>query len=397
MTKRILTVVCLLLFLFSLTACRTPQPTAPAELEALRPSTAGEYVYFSAKGSNTALRFRLPVDWALEKTDGAYLIKENDNTVGTVTLGAATAHTEEMVEVASDTYKETTITTSTGVFKANGEKAAWYRMSYAYTDDSGKAQQITIDLKNDTMDQTAYKWLKKPEMMPIKDYHVTPSVSLANGNGKKTALIIGNSFVYERYSGIGPTLRDMIATGNKDCQVRVVGVGYASISAYANETASTYKAHIDDIKGGKYGVVFLCGLYSDADVTALSVIKNACHSSNTQLVLFPAHNENETHIAAASAAHGDLTLLNWKARINALIDAGLTREDFCVNDAHGHSNALAGYVGATLIYECLFDTEPPALSAESPYISQSEVDAKLGSITVLPTVLIESKNICYLQ
>ncbi len=387
---------CLLLNLpASLLACTRVQPTPPDELDTLRPSTAGEYTYFATEQSNTALRIRLPSEWKLTENDTGYDIGDGEASVGTVTLGDIEESADAFTEAQSTIHNQTAIKVSTGVYKRDGKKIAVYRVTYTYTDDSGNSRVITLEIDDKHMDTTAYKWFLLAEAMPIKDYHIPPRISLQDGNGKASVLILGNSFLYNRYSGIGLTLPDLITAGGKVCSVTVKGNGYATVSAYATQTDSNYKSYIDNIKAGKYGVVLMCGLYSCADVDALDTILAACRTGNAQLVLFPAHNESKARIEAAKAKHPDLICLDWKGKINSFINAGLTEQDFCVNDQHDHSNALAGYVGAALVYEALFGEKPPALPKNASAITQEEVDAKLNTVSISPTVLIPEKGINY--
>ncbi len=397
MTKRIFAILLCTLLLFPFGACQKVAPTAPDELESLRKSTAGEYAYFAAKGSNTALRLKMPTEWEFEGEDSAYVIKDGEATVGSVVLGTIANHADVMTEAKREVMGGVTVTTYTGVYKKDGEKTAWYRMVYEYTDDEGEIRTATFEIKSDEMDSVAFKWLSSPTPLPIKDYHKLPSLSLNAGNGKKSIAILGNSFVYNQYSGIRPILNDMLSEGNKTCDLTVKGIGYASVSAYATNTDSDYRTYIDNIKNSNYGIVFMCGIYSEADVTALETIYDACQSSNTQLVIFPAHNENETHIASAIEKYPQLTCLNWKSRINAYIDTGLDKSDFCVDDAHSHSNALAGYIGAQMIYQSLFGEAPPELSSNCSVIKQSAVDEKLSGRTIAPDVLISEKDIYFLR
>lgn len=391
MKKRIFAGLMALLLLLPFAACQK-SATAPEELETIRKSTAGKHAYFAPEESNTALRLRLPTDWSYEQEDDTLLIMEDDAVIGTVTLGKA-EESEGMTEAETVELDDVTILTETGVQKKEDGKNAWYRLSYTFEDDE-ESRTVTVEILNEEMDATLYKWLKRPEILPIKDYHKRPDLSLAGGNGKGGILIAGNSFVSTSTSAISVILRDMIATGGKTCGVASCSIGYASAKEWVNNTANeNYSKYMNNIKKGTYHTVFMCGLYSADDVAAFASILAACQQSNTRLVIFPAHNENSTHIASAAQQYPQLTVLNWKAEIDALIDTGLQKSDFCINDEHSHSNRLAGYVGAKMIYQSLFGAAPPALSANCEPISQAEVDAKLAGHKILPTVLIEEKDI----
>lgn len=397
MTKRIFTLLLSIFLLFPFASCKKITPTAPDDLPSTRKSTGGTFAYFAADDSNTALRVRVPLEWEFDGESSRYTIKEGDAVIGTLVLGEITEDAESMSEAKSETYNDVLIKTYIGALKKSREKAAWYRICYSYKDDAGNNCALTLEVAESAIDKKAFEWFSEPTPMPIKDYHKIPSISLAGTNGKKSIAILGNSFVYDHFSGIRIILKDMLQEGNRDWSVTVKGIGYATVAKYADAQDSDYKTYIDNIKNGKYGIVFMCGLYSDADVDALQKIYDVCKSSKTKLVIFPAHNENSPQLENAMAKYPDLVCLNWRDEIDGLIEAGVKRSDFCVNDTHSHSTALAGYVGAKMIYKSLFGAEPPALSNNCDVISQATVDQKLNGITAKPTVLIPEKNIYKLK
>ena len=396
MKKRILALLLALCFLLPLASCKKIVPTNPEDLPTFRTSTSGETAYFAVTDSNAALSLSIPIQWTLDDTDGSYVIKEDGADIGRVIVGEITENADAMTEAKSETKNDVLMKTFIGVLDKGGEKAAWYRIAYKYTDDEGTSRTITFEIKESAMDTQLYKWLSSPKAMPIKDYHKIPSISLDGTNGKKTIAILGNSFVYDRYSGIRIILTDMLRESNKDWSVTVKGIGYATIAKYAAAQDSDYKTYLNNIKNGAYGIVFMCGLYSDADVAALQTIYDACKSSKTKLVLFPAHNENSPQLENAMLQYPDVTCLNWRNEIDGLIDAGVDRSDMCEQDDHSHSKALAGYVGARMIYQSLFGEEPPALSKSCSVLTMETVTEKLGGISIAPTVLIPQKKIRYL-
>ena len=397
MTKRITALLLSLFLLFPLAACKKITPTHPDDLPETRKSTGAEYAYFAADASNTALRIRMPIEWEFDGENGVYTIKEGDVEVGTVMLGEPKTDTESMTEAKSETHNDVLVKTHIGILEKSGEKQAWYRICYSYKDDEGKSRAVTLDVLESSMDQKAFEWLSNPTPLPIKDYHKLPSISLEGGNGKKNIALFGNSFLFDGFSGIGIILNDMMNTGRHDIDVITKSYGYATIYKYANSTESFYKSCFNNIKNGEYGMVFMCGLYGNEDVDALQKIYDACKSSNTKLVIFPAHNENSPQLENAMAKYPDLICLNWRDELDALIEAGVAKSDLCEKDAHSHSKALAGYVGARMIYKSLFGEEPPRLSRNCDVITQETVDEKLGDIAILPKVLIPQKKICYLK
>ena len=51
-------------------------------------------------------------------------------------------------------------------------------------------------------------------------------------------------------------------------------------------------------------------------------------------------------------------MLDWKAEVDALIESGIDRWSFCINDEHQHSTELAGVVGAHMIYRAIYGEIP---------------------------------------
>ena len=179
--------------------------------------------------------------------------------------------------------------------------------------------------------------------------------------------IFGNSFINS--SRIGDSLRDML---EYDHYVEDVSIGYATVS----KTYSIDENLLNNIGEGAYDAIFICGFYGAADATALETLVRFCGYSDTKLFIFPAHNESEAVVRSAVSKYGNAEFLDWKGEIDLLIDSGVSRSDFCINDQHQHSTPLAGYVGASMIYRTLFGKMPMADVYTA--ISQSKVDSKLG-------------------
>lgn len=196
-----------------------------------------------------------------------------------------------------------------------------------------------------------------------------PLVPLSQTNGSKEILILGNSFIST--SQIGSFLSDMLYSTNSEYRVNAVSIGMASVETFAKNTEIC-----NEIKSGRYCYVFICGFYSTNLVVKLVPITDVCAASGTPLVIFPAHNESQSAIEDAVCTYRNNHFLNWKGEIDALIESGISYDDFCVNDYHKHSTPLAGYVGAHMIYRTLFGA-PPALTASAPLTNQY-VNSKLG-------------------
>lgn len=192
---------------------------------------------------------------------------------------------------------------------------------------------------------------------------------LKSERAQKSILIIGNSFVNS--SAIGATLRQMCRAGAKNTEITAISRGYAHVSTYTSD-----EYFMNEVRSGVYGIIFVCGFYSNDESASLFELERACKSVGTQLVIFPAHNEPRGCIDLAVSEHKDLILLDWKQEIDTLIKYGVDKWDMCIDDVHLHSTPLAGFVGAHMIYRAVFGELPPR--AELTAIPTSTVIQKLG-------------------
>ena len=141
----------------------------------------------------------------------------------------------------------------------------------------------------------------------------------------------------------------------------------------------------------------MCGFYYAEDVTSFAEILRVCKAGDAVPVIFPAHNENLLHIDATAKEYPEVTLLHWKNEINLLIDRGVSRDDFCIDDGHNHSTPLAGYVGAHMIYRTLYKgTLPPSVSSACTTITAAEIAELLGDYPTKGIVYIKDSKILYL-
>ncbi len=205
-----------------------------------------------------------------------------------------------------------------------------------------------------------------PTMTPSLPTNYVQIPDLTEVNASQVILILGNSFVST--SKVGRFLNDMLFEGSTHMECEAVSRGYASVLTYTSDTAM-----MEAIAQGQYSYVFLCGFYSYGDAAAVQDMVNVCKASDTGLVLFPAHNEQQEVLNAVSG----VPVLNWKKEINSIISRGVAYSDFCIDDAHQHSTPLAGYIGAGLIYRAIFEETPPPLLAAP--MSMWQVEEILGS------------------
>lgn len=175
-------------------------------------------------------------------------------------------------------------------------------------------------------------------------------------------LIYGNSFV--RTSEIGTQLKNMIAESGEECSVDAISISSATLEALVYNQANAQ--YIRNIREGKYNIVFQCGFYYDNNLDDFRTLSAICAESGTRLIIFPAYNEREPVLKKAFAAFPEVRVLNWRQEIYGLIDTGISKWDFCINDAFLHSKPIAGYVGAHMIYRMIFGKLPLAVEAERP-------------------------------
>ena len=100
-------------------------------------------------------------------------------------------------------------------------------------------------------------------------------------------------------------------------------------------------------------------------------------SVTTALFMFPAHNEPASTIKYVQKMVKGVYLLNWKEEVQAFIDGGGNKWDFCYDDQHLHSTPLAGYIGAHMIYRAIYGEIPQG--SVNQIVLQSEVDRILGN------------------
>lgn len=183
--------------------------------------------------------------------------------------------------------------------------------------------------------------------------------------------ILGNSFINS--SQVGNILTEMLTDHGKKAKVTAVSWGYATVKTFVEDASL-----MSSIRNGSYDAIFLCGFYSASEVSNLTTMKKACDASGTRLILFPAHNEKLSAITDAANKHLSLYVMDWKQEINSLIDDGINKWAFCIDDQHEHSTPLAGYVGAHMIYRAIYG-ELPTLDYGCSYVSTTQIKQLLGN------------------
>ncbi len=328
-------------------------------------------ISFVMNGGKNTVTISFPKEWNLKKNQNQYLISRDGNDIGYISLkapdvfNAAECDGELYNATMKGETKEYTInnTLRRGIFVQNISKKI----------------NIYIDFISDEIRYSSAYHLGNS--ITISDYYEN-IIDIENKNGANKILILGNSFLGT--SKIGNFLEAMFIQGNKNYQVDVISVGGASIENFANEYYS------QKIISGDYFAIFQCGIYNDRSKNYIDYIKSACDKTNTNFVLFPAHNEVEHEINEIKFLYPEILVLNWKNTIEKLVYSGVFWEDFCINDSHKHSKPLAGYVGALMIYRALFN-EPPLKCYNYP-LDMNYIEKTLGDYTYTGHIKLEADN-----
>ena len=401
--RLIVAVLCLALLAGAVVSCTEPEPNAPLpndpvpeqptdqddptpepeidavialdDLPTTRRTDRFRFLTFAGEEDHTALRLKLPIEWSCVRQGAAYELMEQERVIGRVAEGIADK--TDMSLVGSKTFEGVLVKIYNGVATRDNLTEPYYQIEFSYADGQ-KGKTVSVEVKQSGMDATLIRWCHQPEALSIRSYNEIPSVPIGNGNNAENVILIGNSFLFENYSNIVIILRQLMKTaGREDCVPYRFSNGYATVTTLATEDGN-YADMRRSISSGSFNAVFLCGLYSGEDVDNIAVIRQLCAESGTRLVLLPAHNESRALIEEAKETYPDIPCLDWKSEIDALIESGVKESEFVNDDAHGHSKPLAGYVGAHMLYRCLFGEIPPALLSGAA-IDQSYVNAQLGS------------------
>lgn len=332
-----------------------------------------QQVSFSTSDSNLTMFVTIPKDWEFEKSNGGYNIIKNSKSIGTVTTSIKTP-SNETVNVFTSQITTNNISVTHNIDQIAAEKTPSYTRTfcYNYTDENGKNKNIFITIPYQETDSSAtYKIITEAKM--VKASTSTNLGILKINDNRNKILILGNSFINS--SQIGNILQTMCGD---EATVEAVSRGYAHVETYTADAQI-----MQNIRNGKYSVVFICGLYNQVSFDALQLMINACKTSDTKLAVFPAHNENQQNIERVMSMYPDTVFINWKAEIESLISTGIDVSNFCIPDAHNHSTPLAGYVGAHMIYRAVFNKIPQTTQFVEP--AKSEIDL-LGDYVTTGTI-----------
>lgn len=339
-------------------------------------------VSFNLKGSETIVFINLPKNWSIKKENGGYSILKSSKTIGSITATPKTNGEDESQNVFCQELAANNIKVETLIDKKSAGNQPSYTRTLRYNyDDFGKDKSIIVSFNYEQADSSAvYNMMSTVRTVapPKNNTGVFPL-----NDTRKKILILGNSFIST--SNIGNILQDMC--GSK-LQVEAVSVGMATLSTFVEDGYT-----LQNIGSGKYSAVFMCGLFNEFNFTHLKKIITACDKSDTKLAVFPAHNESRTQIDRVPIMYPNTVVLDWKAEINALIDKGIAKSYFCIDDEAKHSTPLAGYVGAHMIYRAVFGEIPKTASVFG--VTQSELKI-LGDYTTTGTISFLDKYDAYI-
>ena len=318
-------------------------------------------IYVKSPNDSLSLNLSLPKEWSITKSASALQIRRDGKNIGEIVAGIPKESRTSLyeynasflgVEVIHNIYR-----TSDSSFE--------HVFNYIYKNENSKKREFTL--------KTRYEEVSKNTTIRIVDYATTTPAKTEDNIGalkltdnRKKILILGNSFINS--SNIGTTLQEMVG---KDIVVEAVSIGMANVSTHTSDPA-----RVKSIADGNYSAVFMCGFFAtERDVTAFETIVSACKNSKTKLAIFPAHNEQRTVIDNAVKKYPSYAvLLDWKAEIDNLITPQLDEFNFCIDDYHKHSNTLAGFVGAHLIYRAIYGKTPNVSNKEFSSVTKTQLN-----------------------
>ena len=351
-------------------------PFENASYEGIKRQKARSYrsKYLGFKEDTTFLQLECPILWKLKETSAGYEITRSGTPIGQIVSGEAD-DTANWKILNSESSEENGISVTKHIERKKGTKTFRYRYIYEYTVGEN-AHTVTLTASYAELDATGEQ--KLCDDVTYVDQYSSGSRGVLSASGEPASiLILGNSFIST--SNIGNILREMLTQNGKACDVEAISRGYAEVETYASDSELLAR-----IRRGEYNMVFICGFYDREEVENLEVIRKTCNRSNTQLVIFPAHNENAGVVAYAQETYPSLVCLNWKNEIDLLIKSGVSIRDFCINDEHQHSTPLAGYVGAHMIYRAIYNELPNRPMRYA--LAQSDIDGVLGNYAYVGSV-----------
>ncbi len=364
------------------TAPKAPE-TKPADpgYESLkrREPTSYKKVCFAKNGGLNALTLNVPGDWTITKADNnKYTLTYGGITIGSVITGTSVSH-------SSCEKCSTSSGNGISVQECIVKRAGGYDLRYTF---SGRDTNYTLTVDYTQLSDNGAGNIK--QTAKSEQLHSDPKIGsapISHSNDSRNILIAGNSFVGT--SRIDDFLYSMLVYGCQNYDAYGSSVGYASVYTYTDDGY-----FLDSIALGEYAAVIMCGLYSYDDAGRIATLYDHCNKAGTQLIILPAHNENRNVIDYAKSCYPNITFIDWKAEIDMLIKSGISKWEFCIDDAHLHSTPLAGYVGAHMIYRALFGAVPPEIISPDSS-TQNQINTYLKKYSVTGYLEYITQNIYY--
>ncbi len=290
-----------------------------------------------------------PADWTFESAAQKFNIQREGKTVGSFFPGMPQEHDENCLE-HYDEVEESGVKVRVCIFKTDEKYGGFARAITFCYHDGIEERNLTFEVAYTELDEMALQTLIQLAKTTLDPMMRPP----------QKILILGNSFI--NTSKVGSALQQMMNIGGKSVVVEAVSRGYATVQSYVESGD-----YLERIRQGEYKMLFMCGFYQEDNVTYFNNIYDACKASGTTLFAFPAHNEKQSTINLLRERYGSkIHFVDWKGEIEMLIRTGLaTEEQMCIDDAHKHSTPLAGFVGAYLIYQTIYQTPPPAITTDA--------------------------------
>lgn len=342
----------------------TTEPLDTTSYEDIERRQAAGYktYHYSFKNDRILLRIKHPTEWSLTETAEGFAILRDGEMIGSL-VGAPSDDVATFTPLKTESHSIDGVYITKYIEQRNGNTEFRYRFVYEYPHGSS-TRTVTLTAACREIDGQTEKKLYSEAITVDKISSPTLGELHYSLKNPSSILILGNSFIGS--SDVGDILTEMLENEGKDCSVTAIATGFARVGTYAND-----KALLERIRDGMYDAVFICGLYSTKEVENIGILKEACDESDTELVIFPAHNENASAVSTAEEEYPALFLLDWKSELDGLIQNGVSRWDLCIDDEHYHSTQLAGYVGAHMIYRSIYDelpTEPMRYILSQEYI-----------------------------
>lgn len=323
-----------------------------------RQASAYKKLYFGKENSEQAFIISLPNDMELKQTVEGYELLRGGAVVGNIYYGDRSS--ESGWETVKSQNSDTNGVNKKILVEMGNDSTFRHKVIYDY----GDGEKVTLTCDYAELDFEAIRMVAMAAR--IETVGNPLNLNTLSELKDKKIIILGNSFINS--SKIGEIFKAMVTANGKSLDITAISRGYAEVDSYiADETLMAA------IKNGEYDGVFICGFYAEEEADHLKVLEDACKVSDTELVIFPAHNEFRNCIEAAQKKCPELKTVDWKGEVDMLIESGIDQWDFCIDDIHKHSKPLAGYVGAQMIYRAIYGEIP---AAEVRTQSFNSVDAK---------------------